>query len=1031
MFRSISPNRTTWSLCSALFGLVLALTMAGATVSAHPAGVQPPPARITLKGQLVPALQHLKPVGATPSAAALQLSISLQPRNSTQLQTLLVQLDDPTSANYHHYLTPTEYTQSFGRTSSEIQQIESYLTSQGIHVTAVAPNNLLIDATSSVATAEQAFDISIANYSFHGRTVYAPTDEPSLPAAIGGMVLGIEGLDNVGVWQSHDVVGGLATNQKQHPNIGGTGPGGYFAPTDVRTAYDMNPLVSSDSGAGSNLAIFELDGYVLSDIQAYRGYFGLPSLSYTNILVDGATSTAGMNAVEVTLDMEVASAIAPNATQEIYIGPNTTSGVNDTYTKIATDDTAKVVSTSWGLCEIYEGSSEASALDGIYQEYAAQGQALFAAAGDTGAYDCTRDGDSTDLSVDSPGSDPYVVSVGGTTLNVGSGESYSSETVWNNSTGAGGGGQSEFWTMPTYQRGPNVVNDYTYSDGNASREVPDVTGDADPNTGWAIFCSATLADCASGGAWYAVGGTSAAAPLWASIAIDTNQYLQGLSDSTLGSASADIYQIFNHPQPYDAYHDITSGNNLYYPAETDYDMASGVGSPDVWNFARDAASAAPTTLSKTWYFAEGYTGGKFTTYLTLANPNLATATVTVTYLLGSGSPIVATYTVNPVSRQTIDVNGVVGANENVSMVVSSNIGIVAERPMYFTFGGDGLNIPGGSDVLGATQLNTQFDFGYLDTTTNHATYLTVLNQNSTAMTVAVSYYPQAGGSPTVVDHTVGGNSRGTIFVNSDVSAGIYSAQVSLSESGLVERPMYLVDSTSGYTGSADVIGVQNPSESWYFAEGFTSTNFYERYILSNPNSATAHATVTYLLSGGSTVTDNVTINPGALVIVNANSDLGSSGVNNSATVTADQPIVAERFMSFTYHGPVGVSTPSSSIPGATDVIGATQAGYWFGFAEGYSGGSFGEYLTLENPDPTNTAYVGITYLPASGAAPTTQVISIAPHSRYTLYTNNVMVGQSFSMIVESGLPIVAERPMYFVFSGTQTGGTDVVGYQLT
>jgi hypothetical protein len=128
-------------------------------------------------------------------------------------------------------------------------------------------------------------------------------------------------------------------------------------------------------------------------------------------------------------------------------------------------------------------------------------------------------------------------------------------------------------------------------------------------------------------------------------------------------------------------------------------------------------------------------------------------------------------------------------------------------------------------------------------------------------------------------------------------------------------------------------------------------------------------------------------------------------------------------MSFSFAG-------ASAIPGATDVIGAAAPGYITYFAEGYSGSGFSEFLTLENPDPTNTAYVLVKYLPQNGSAPTLQIVSIAPHSRATVYTNAVMPGQSFSMVVQSGLPIVAERPMYFNYNSSgQTGGTDVLGYQ--
>ena len=240
--------------------------------------------------------------------------------------------------------------------------------------------------------------------------------------------------------------------------------------------------------------------------------------------------------------------------------------------------------------------------------------------------------------------------------------------------------------------------------------------------------------------------------------------------------------------------------------------------------------------------------------------------------------------------------------------------------------------------------------------------------------------------------------------------------------------MYLIDGQTHYTGAADVVGVANPTTDWDFAEGYTSSTFVERYILSNPSTTSStSATVTFFLSGGGTKTASVTIPAGGQQVISANAVLGSGGVNNSAHVSASLPILAERFISFTYTGPVGNSS-TSSIPGASDVLGAPSPSATFLFAEGYTGGAFGEYLTIENPSATNTAHVTVTYLPANGQAPTVVTYTVAPSSRFTVFTNGVLGNQSFSMVVTSDVSIVAERPMYFNYFGI-TGGSDVVGYQ--
>jgi hypothetical protein len=168
-------------------------------------------------------------------------------------------------------------------------------------------------------------------------------------------------------------------------------------------------------------------------------------------------------------------------------------------------------------------------------------------------------------------------------------------------------------------------------------------------------------------------------------------------------------------------------------------------------------------------------------------------------------------------------------------------------------------------------------------------------------------------------------------------------------------------------------------------------------------------------------------------VVNVAPIIGGSQ-NNSAVVTSTGgPILAERFMSFTYTGAVGSGTGGvpGGVQGATDVLGATQPASLYEFAEGYSGGQFGEYLTLENPSASQSAQVTVRYLPQSGAAPTVRSYTIGPNSRFTIFTNSVMPSQSFSMEVLSSAPIVAERPMYFSFNvgnGPQNGGSDVIGY---
>ncbi|GAC1379602.1 MAG: hypothetical protein NVS4B7_17660 [Ktedonobacteraceae bacterium] len=538
--------------------------------------------RYALPGHLIPKLKGIAPIRSATSNGMFQLSIALNLRNVGLLDALIAGQNDPHSSLYHQYITPQLFAAKFGPDSATVNSVVSFLHSQGLRVSSISPNHLFIDASGSATSVENAFDVTIADYVVGGRTIYAPTKNPSVPTSLAGMILSVSGLDNFAYYRPHYR---LLANSRLHP---ASGPGGGYTPSELRTAYNMNSLISNgDNGTGQTVAIFELDGYKATDVNTYLSNYGLGSAKYSNVLVDGATNTPGSGAIEVELDMEVVSAIAPGATQKIYIGPNSTTGVNDTYNRIVTDNSAKVTSTSWGLCEASSGSAELSALDNIFKQGAAQGQAFFAASGDSGAYDCNDN----NLAVDSPADDPNVVGVGGTNLQTGSGGTYSSESVWSCPTctsrspnGSGsGGGISSYFTRPSYQTGTGVTS--------ANREVPDVSADADPASGYSIYCTVSAAGCPGSG-WTSVGGTSAAAPLWAGVAADTNQYLAGLSKPTLGSASATLYRLFNTSQTYAAYHDITTGNNLYYSATAGYDPASGIGTPNVWNLARDAAGSS-------------------------------------------------------------------------------------------------------------------------------------------------------------------------------------------------------------------------------------------------------------------------------------------------------------------------------------------------------------------------------------------------------------------------------------------------------
>ena len=549
-----------------------------------------------LTSQTVPLVSRAHLIGPANAQQQLNLSIGLQLRNRQELQTLLSDQSNPQSPRYHQFLTPQQFVAEFGPTASQQQQVIDYLHQQGLSITHISSNRLLIDARATVAQAEAAFQVSIKNYQLGANVFYANANPPTIPGSLSAIIASIGGLDNSvrmhplsrltspGHGKPKPGLGNspLATQAQPH-----AGPGGSYTPADLNGAYDANPLLQAGiQGSNQTVAVFELDGYPSSDVTHYFQTYNLGNPSITTVLVDGFNGSAGPGAIEVDLDIEVVAAMAPKAAQIVYEGPDTTQGFNDTFNQIVTDNKAQITTISWGECEAQSGNAELQTLDNILSQGAAEGIAMYAASGDSGAYGCND----TSLAVDSPADDPNITGVGGTNLQLNNG-AYGSETVWSNpydtrrGPQGGGGGISSYFKEPTWQTGPGVQNQYS----NGNREVPDVSADADPATGYSVYCTAAASGCIPYG-WVTVGGTSAAAPLWAGSTALINEYLQQQQKSRLGFANPVLYGLQNAPQPFPPFHDITSGNNLYYPATANYDEASGWGSPDIYNIARDVAA---------------------------------------------------------------------------------------------------------------------------------------------------------------------------------------------------------------------------------------------------------------------------------------------------------------------------------------------------------------------------------------------------------------------------------------------------------
>jgi kumamolisin len=549
------PNR--WSSARRALSLGFTAALAAATVGVQNGALSDDKTTQTLKGHLTPLLASARPVARVAANDTIHLALTLPLHNEAALTDLLTHLYTPGDPQQGDFLTSQTFASRFGPSEADYAAVAAYANANGLTVDRTYVNRMVMDVSGPTASVEKAFGTRLFYYQTPDQRVFrSPEADPVVPTAIASRLKAIVGLDTAATWHTnYRVKAAPAAN-----GLGfhaGTGPLGGLAPSDIKTAYNIS--ATGPNGAGQTLGLFELDGYRATDITTYETQFHLPAVILQNVLVDGATGGVGSGAVEVTLDIELMIALAPGATKIlVYEGPNSAQGVIDTYNRIATDNTAKQVSTSWGLNEASSGTSTLNSENTIFMQMAAQGQSIFAAAGDNGANDNGRS-----LSVDDPASQPFVTGAGGTTLTTtGAGGPYASEKTWLD----GGGGISSVWPLPSYQSG--VVS--AASKGSTTkRNVPDVSLDADPNTGYAIYF----------GGWGQYGGTSCAAPLWAAFTALVNQQRVAAGSGVVGFLNPLIYTIGAGTRYSTDFHDIAdSSTNGFYPAVTGYDDATGWGS---------------------------------------------------------------------------------------------------------------------------------------------------------------------------------------------------------------------------------------------------------------------------------------------------------------------------------------------------------------------------------------------------------------------------------------------------------------------
>jgi uncharacterized protein (TIGR03437 family) len=514
------------------------------------------------------------------------------------LDELLAAQQDPNSPEYHRWLTPEQYADRFGASQSDILKISAWLQSQGLRVdqTARGRNWILFSGTN--AQMQAAFNVEIHRYRVDGAIHFANANDVSIPAALGGIVAGIRGLDDFRMKPS------APKRMIQQPDFNSAGGAHYLVPDDIAAIYGINALYGNGiDGTGQKIVIAgqsELNAGVgggYPDLDGFRSTYNLPANTPQLVLFGSSPGIVSGDIDESNLDLEWAGAVARNATLIFVYAKNVLNSVQHAIDQ----NLAPIISFSYGDCE-QRGST---AFQVIAQQANVQGITWVASAGDSGAAACDNQSSNINtatqgVAVSFPASIPEVTGIGGTTFsegdgtywsatngpNSGSALSYIPETAWNDTPAVGfldgtGGGASILFAKPVWQVGPGVPGD-------GARDVPDISLASSPqHDGYQVY---------SNGKTSVFGGTSAATPLFAGMLALLNQSLMArgvIGQAGLGNINPTLYQMASTTTG--VFHDVISGNNIVpcqagttncttgsygYSAGPGYDQVTGLGSVD-------------------------------------------------------------------------------------------------------------------------------------------------------------------------------------------------------------------------------------------------------------------------------------------------------------------------------------------------------------------------------------------------------------------------------------------------------------------
>lgn len=498
---------------------------------------------------------NLTALGPLPNTNQLRLALDLPLRNAAELTNLLAAMYNPASPQYHHYLSPRQFAARFGPTPQDYAAVMHFAQTNGLAVTAVHSNRLVLDVAGKVADVEHAFHVKLYSYRHptEPRNFRAPDTEPTVDATL--PLLDVSGLDDFYLPHPNLLARPAGPSRHRRTPQGGSSPDGTYMGNDFRQAYLPGTTLT---GAGQSVGLLEFDGFYQSDITNYAGLIGLATNMPQVIVmpVDGGVQSIGNGDGEVCLDIEMTMSMSPGVSNiYVYEATNGTVWV-DILSQMADDDLAAQLACCWG------GGGPDPASEQIFLQMAAQGQSFFNAVGDSCAY--------TDL-VQFPCGSANITEVGGTFLSTDTNGNYVGESAWNRGYGIGtGGGVVPGVFIPPWQLGLDMT---TNGGSLVCRNIPDVALTADQvyvyvnNGGWDI------------------GGTSCAAPLWAGVAALINQQAAQLGEPPVGFLNPAIYALCRGTNYAAMFHDIVQGDNTSasspneYYAVPGYDLCTGWGTP--------------------------------------------------------------------------------------------------------------------------------------------------------------------------------------------------------------------------------------------------------------------------------------------------------------------------------------------------------------------------------------------------------------------------------------------------------------------